>query len=156
MIVARSAGWSSARPAWGTRSLIEAIERLDRVDVLPVDVPLRARGRRRLRASVRVRPLEPEPAQQARRADVDGDEAERALDLVEAEVVDPDDLAPVDVDDLLVQQVGPQQDLVRALLELVDVDASRCASLAPGRRRATRPTSRAGRCAAGRSRRRGR
>ena len=64
----------------------------------------------------------PEPAEQARRADVDRDEAQRAVDLVEPEVVDPDDLAAVDVDDLLVHEVGPQEDLVRALAELVDVD----------------------------------
>ena len=54
--------------------------------------------------------------------DVDGHDAQPALDLVEADVVDPDDLVPLDVDDLLVQQVGPQQDLVLALAELRDVD----------------------------------
>ena len=59
----------------------------------------------RLRATVRSPPSTPEPAQQAGRADVDRHEMERAVDLVEAEVVDPDHLAPVDVDDLLVHQV---------------------------------------------------
>ena len=96
-------------------------DRLDRVDVLPVDEPLRA-GRPRSRASVRYAALQAEPAEEPGGADVDRHEAQVPIDLVEAEIVDPDDLAAVDVDDLLVQQVGSQQDLVGALLESRDVD----------------------------------
>ena len=109
--------------------------RLERVHVLPVDVALRD-ARRRLRAMRPAGALEPEPPQQAGGADVDGDEVQRALDLVEAQVVDPDDLAAVDVDDLLVQQVAPEQDLVRALVELADVDG-RSRRRAPRRRGAS-------------------
>ena len=117
MIEARSAGCSSARPACGHAQLDRGDRALDRVDVLPVDVALLERqpqvaGERPERA------LDAEPAEQARRADVDRDEAQRALDLVEAEVVDADDPAAVDVDDLLVHQVRLEQDLVRALLNL--------------------------------------
>ena len=105
--------------------------RLDRVDILPVDVPLRHRDAEV--AGERARgPLDPEPAQQARPAHVDGDEVERPADFVEAEIVDPHDLAPVDVDDLLVHQVGPQEDLVGPLLELADVDGGG-AQLGPAR-----------------------
>ena len=112
---------------------------LDRVHVLPVDVALGEDGE--AAGEGPERPLDPEPADQAGGADVNGDEAERPLDLVEADVVDPDDLAAVDVDDLLVEQVGLQEDLVFALLELADVDrvvwrrapvASSCATEAHG------------------------
>ncbi len=44
------------------------------------------------------------------------------VDLVQPQVVHADDLAAVDVDDLLVHQVVVQQDLVAALLEPADVD----------------------------------
>ena len=124
MIVARSAGWSSARPLCGTRSLTLAIDPLDRVDVFPVDVPLghvavQPTGDRPPRA------FEAEPAEQAGRPHVDCDEVERALDLVEPEVVDANDLATVDVDDLAVHQVLLEADLVGPLRELADVDRGR-------------------------------
>ena len=95
--------------------------RLDRVDVLPVDVALGdadvqvARDRPPL-------PLDPQPPQQARGPDVHGHQVQLALDLVEPEVVDPHDTPPVDVDDLLVLQVHEEEELVRTLLELADVD----------------------------------
>jgi hypothetical protein len=94
---------------------------LDRVDVLPVDVPL---GRRQAQVASQhaVATLEPEPAQEPGRTDIHGDEVELALHVVEAEVVDADDLAAVDVDDLLVEQILPQLDLVGSLLEAGDID----------------------------------
>jgi hypothetical protein len=103
---------------------------LDRVDVFPVDIALRnlapdAAGERSPRA------LDPEPAEQAGGADVDGDEVEGSFDLVEAQVVDADHLAAVDVDDLAIHQVLLEADLVGPLLELGDVDrgrAERCAA----------------------------
>ena len=121
MIVARSAGWSSARPRVGDSQLDRGDRALDRVDVLPVDVPLADRQPQCGRDAA-VGALEPEPAEQSRCADVDRDQAVRALDLVEPQVVDADDLAPVDVDDLLVHEVLAQEDLVGALAELADVD----------------------------------
>ena len=94
---------------------------LDRVDVLPVDVAL---GRRQVQVARDrpVRALHAQPAEQPGRPDVDGHEVELAVDVVETQVVDPDHPAAVDVHDLLVEQVGPQQDLVGALLEPGDVD----------------------------------
>ena len=89
--------------------------RLDRVDVLPVDVALGGR-QAQVAGEDPVGALDPEPAQQPGRPDVDDDQVELAVDVVETEVVDADDLAAVDVDDLLVEQVGPEPDLVRALL----------------------------------------
>ena len=73
----------------------------------------RARGRRRSRATVRNGPSSPVggAARPPRHRPPPG--AARPLDLVEAQVVDADDLAAVDVDDLLVQQVCLEQDLVR-------------------------------------------
>ena len=94
---------------------------LDRVHVLPVDVAVLDRQLEVARDDAE-RALDPEAAQQAGRADVHGDEPEGALDLVEADVVHADDLAAVDVHDLLVEQVGLQEDLVLALVELPDVD----------------------------------
>ena len=94
---------------------------LDRVDVLPVDVALRGR-QPDVAGQDAERPLDPEAPQQAGRADVHRDQVEHAVDIVETEVVDAHDLAAVDVDDLLVEEVGAQLDLVRALLELGDVD----------------------------------
>jgi hypothetical protein len=94
---------------------------LDRIDVLPVDVALLERELEASREGPE-RPFQPEPPEQARRPDIDGDEAHRALDDVQADVVHPDHPAPVDVDDLLVHEVRPEEDLVRALLELRDVE----------------------------------
>ncbi len=79
-------------------------------------------GSRRLRARIRYAPSIPSRLQQAGRADVDDDQVELAVDVVEAEVVDADHLAAIDVDDLLVEQVGAEEDLVRTLLEARDVD----------------------------------
>ena len=107
MIVARSAGWSSRQAGVRHAQLDRGDARLDRVDVLPVDVALRRR-QAQVAGEDPVAALEAEPAERGRRADVDGDQVEPALDVVEPQVVDPDDLAPVDVDDLLVEQVGPQ------------------------------------------------
>ena len=94
---------------------------LDRVDVLPVDVALRGR-----QADVAGQDaegtLDAEPAQQPGGPDIDRHEVELPLDVVETQVVDAHDLAAVDVDDLLVEEVGAQLDLVRALLEGGDVD----------------------------------
>src|SRR5262249_38060948 len=56
------------------------------------------------------------------RADVDRDQVQAALDVVETKIVDADDLAAVDVDDLLVLQILVEQQLVGALTELVDID----------------------------------
>ena len=50
---------------------------------------------------------------------------ERTANLVQPEVVDADDLATVDVHDLLVHQVGAQEDFVRPLAERLDVDRRR-------------------------------
>jgi hypothetical protein len=55
-----------------------------------------------------------------------------ALDLVQAQVVDADHLAAVDVDDLAVHQVQLQADLVGPLLELADVDGGGAKSGAAG------------------------
>ena len=125
MIVARSAGWSSARPACGTRSL----HRRDRASRPGRRPPSRCSARRSGSFEVaRDRPeraLDAEPAEEPGRANVDRDQAERALDVVEADVVDADDAPAVDVDDLLVHQVRAEQDLVGALLELVDVQRRR-------------------------------
>ncbi len=105
--------------------------RLDRVDVLPVDVAL-GDGPAEPAGECPEATLDPKPAEQPGGPDVDGDEARRPIGLVEPEVVDPDHLPAVDVDDLLVQQVGPEQDLVRALAEALDVDGGR-AQAAAGR-----------------------
>ena len=61
----------------------------------------------------------PEAAQDARGADVNGDEAERATDDVEAHVVDAHHATAVDVDDLLVHEVALEQDLVGPLRNLL-------------------------------------
>ena len=95
--------------------------RLDRVDVLPVDVALRRRQPQVARQDP-VGALDPEPAQQPGRPDVDRHQVELPVDVVEPQVVDAHDLAPVDIDDLLVEQVGAQPDLIRALGEAGDVD----------------------------------
>ena len=109
--------------------------RLDRVDVLPVDVSLRRR-QPQVAGQDPVRALDPEPAQQPGRPDIDRHQVEPAVDVVEAQVVDAHDLAPVDVDDLLVEQVGAQPDLVRPLRETGDVDGgarqARAAGIEPG------------------------
>ncbi len=94
---------------------------LDRVYVLPVDVALRKR-QPEVAGQDPPRAFDPQPAEEPGRADVDRDDVELALDLVEPEVVDPDDLPAVDVDDLLVEQVTPQADLLGTLLEAADVD----------------------------------
>ena len=116
--------------------------RLDRVHVLPVDVALRGR-QAQVPGDDPVRALDAEPTEQAGRPDVDGHETELVLDVVQAQVVDPDDLASIDVHDLLVEQVLAQLDLVGALLELGDVDrvvrrrapdASKRATLDQGRK----------------------
>ena len=133
----------------GHAQLDRGDRRLDRVDVLPVDVPL---GHREPQvAGERAgRPFDAQPAEQARAADVDRHEVERPADLVEAEVVDPDDLAPVDVDDLLVHEVGAAGGSRSAAAGTCRCRSSPCAAW---RRscRATRPRSRARRCGAGRS-----
>ena len=95
---------------------------LDRVHVLPVDVALGQR-QPQVAGDRAIRPLDAEPPQQAGRPDVDRHEVEHALELVEAQVVDPHDLAPVEVHDLLVLQVGVEQQLVGPLAELRDIDA---------------------------------
>ena len=95
--------------------------RLDRVDVLPVDVALGGR-QAQVAGQDPVGALDPEPAEQPGRADVDRDQVEPAVDVVEAQVVDAHDLAAVDVHDLLVEEVGAELDLVLATLELGDVD----------------------------------
>ena len=128
--------------------------RLDRVDVLPVDVALRGR-QAQVAGHDPVGALDPEPAQQPGRPDIDRDQVELAVDVIEAEVVDAHDLAPVDVDDLLVEQVGAQPDLVRPLREPGDVDGRRPTGERRWRR-TWRPATRAGRSAVDRSRRRGR
>ena len=89
------------------------------------------------------RALHPQPPDEPGRPDVDRHDPQLAIDLVEADVVDADDLAPLDVDDLLVQQVGLEQDLVLALAELGDVDR---AHVQPG----AVVAQRAGRCSQGR------
>ena len=58
-------------------------------------------------------------------ADIDGDESHRPLDVVEQHVVRAHHLAAVDVHDLLVEEIGLQEDLVLALVEPCDVDALR-------------------------------
>jgi hypothetical protein len=105
----------------GTRSRTLAIVLSERVHVLPVDVP-RRNAAAEAPGEGAEGSFEPEPAHQAGGPDVDRDDVERALDLVQAHIVDPDDLAPLDVDDLLVQQVALEQDLVGALAELAHVD----------------------------------
>ena len=50
----------------------------------------------------------PEPAQQAADADVGGDDAQRSAGARDLDVVDAHDLAAVDVDDLLVEQIFDQ------------------------------------------------
>ena len=97
---------------------------LDRIDVLPVDVPLRNLAVETA-GDGPPRPLDAEPAQQAGGSDVHGDQMQRAFDLVEPEVVDADHLAAVDVDDLAVHQVPLEADLVGPLMELADVDGGR-------------------------------
>ena len=94
---------------------------LDRVDVLPVDVPL-GEWQSQVAGQDAPRTLDAEPAEEPGRPDVDGHHVELALDLVEPEVVDPDDLPTVDVDDLLVEQVATQANFLGALLEAADVD----------------------------------
>src|SRR6185369_9876294 len=95
--------------------------RLDRVDVLPVDVALRRR-QPQVPGQDPVRTLDPQPAQQPGRPDVDRHQVELPVHVVESQVVDAHDLATVDVDDLLVEQVGAQPDLVWTLGEPCDVD----------------------------------
>ena len=121
MIVARSAGWSSVRPGVRHAQPDRGDAGLDRVDVLPVDVAL---GRRQVQVARDrpVRAFDAEPAEQPGRPDVDGHEVELAVDVVETQVVDADHPPAVDVHDLLVEEVRPQEDLVRPLLEAGDVD----------------------------------
>ena len=95
--------------------------RLDRIDVLPVDVPLR-QGPAEGPDDRPERAFEAQPARQARGPDIDRDEVQATLDVVEPKVVDADHLAPVDVHDLAVEQVLAQQDLIGPLLEDPDVD----------------------------------
>ena len=97
---------------------------LDRIYVLPVDVPLRDLAVETACESP-PRPLDAEPAQQPGGADVHGDQVQRAFDLVEPQVVDADHLAAVDVDDLAVHQVLLEANLVGPLMELADVDGGR-------------------------------
>ena len=97
---------------------------LDRVDILPVDVPLRKRDAK-VPGEDSKAALEAEPPHQTGGTDIDGHQAQSTVDFVETEVVDSDHLAPVDVDNLLVHQVGPKEDLVGTLLELLDVDTGR-------------------------------
>src|SRR5947209_8333342 len=56
---------------------------------------------------------ETQAAQQPTEADINADEACRALDLCQLEVVDFDDAKPLRVDDLLVQDVALEQELIR-------------------------------------------
>ncbi|GIW19984.1 MAG: hypothetical protein KatS3mg065_0280 [Chloroflexota bacterium] len=110
---------------------------LDGVDVLPIDVALR-NGEAEVPGDEPVGALDAESTEEAGGADVDGDEMEPPLDLVEPEVVDADDLPTVDVDDLLVHEVGAEEDLVRPLAELADVDGpggEACAGRVEGRDR---------------------
>jgi hypothetical protein len=95
--------------------------RVERVHVLPVDVALGERGV----DVARDRPewtFDPQPPEEPGRPDVNGNEAEAPLDVVQADVVDADDLASLDVHDLLVEQVRLEQDLVVTLAELGHVD----------------------------------
>src|SRR5207249_11756280 len=80
---------------------------LDRVDVLPVDVLLGHR-QPQIPGERAERPLDAHSTEKTRAADVDGHQVERAAHLVETQVVDADHLPAVDVDDLLVHEVGPQ------------------------------------------------
>ena len=57
---------------------------------------------------------------------------QRALDLVEPEVVHADDLAAVDVHDLAIHQIQLQADLIWSLVELADVDGGRLQRRAGG------------------------
>ena len=69
-------------------------------------------------------PIRAEPAQQARDADVGGDDAQRIARARDLDVVDANDLAAVDVDDLLVEQVVDQvEGVVLGRREFVRRDA---------------------------------
>ena len=98
--------------------------RLDWVDVLPVDVPL-GDGQAQVSGERPERSLHSETPQKAGTADVHRNEMEGPRDLVQSQVVDPHDLASIDIHDLLVHQVRAQEDLVRALAEFADVDRRR-------------------------------
>ncbi len=98
--------------------------RLDRIDILPVDVSLGGRAVEGPNDRAE-RAFETQAAHEAGRPDIDRDQVQSPIDVVEPQVIDPDHLPPVDVHDLAVEQVLAQQDLVRALLEDADVDLSR-------------------------------
>jgi hypothetical protein len=97
---------------------------LNRVDVFPVDVALVKWAVEPAREAAR-RTFNAKAAQQSGRANIDCHQAQRALDHVQAEVVDAHDTAAVNVDDLLVHQILLQQDLVAALAELGHVECRR-------------------------------
>ena len=84
---ARSAGWSSASPLWGTRSFTDAID--DSTGSTSSQSMYRSGiGRRRPRASVRNGPSKPSRRIRPAAPDIHRDQVERALDLVEPQVVD--------------------------------------------------------------------
>ena len=93
------------------------------VDLLPLDVILDGEAERSSE------PLagtgETQPAQDTGQANVNRNQPQAAAHRRELDVVDPNDLSPFDVDDLLVEQVQVEADLVGPLLEDGDVDA-RC------------------------------
>ena len=59
--------------------------------------------------------LQPEPAQQPGDANVRSDDAQPSAGVGHLDVVDAHDLAPVDVDDLLVEQIGDEIELLSLL-----------------------------------------
>src|SRR5439155_7172765 len=101
----------------GDAELDRVERRLDGVDYLPVEIAL---GDGDLPGEGLLEPRG-EAADEARGADIDGDEPQLAFDGVEAQVVDPNNLAAVDVDDLLVHEVLGETDLVGPLLEAAKV-----------------------------------
>ena len=113
------------------------VEVVQRRDVVPRDERARdARDQARRDAPAA------EPAQQPRDADVRGDDADRAGRARQLEVVDAHDLAAVDVDDLLVEEVFDQ---VQRLVVGRRVDRRRRRRAARCRRRRSRAPSRSAR-----------
>ena len=97
---------------------------LDGVDILPVDEPL-LDGNAKIAGQRPERTFDAEPSEEPGRADVDGDDPQRSLDDIEAQVVDTHHPAAVDIDDLLVHEVRLEQDLIGTLAERGDVERRR-------------------------------
>ena len=107
---AMSAGWSFDSPSYAILSLTRRARiGLEQVDVGPRDHPRRDFLEERAKRERRHDALR-QTADGAARADVHGDDRERDVAVdgrrIELDVVDADDFAAVDVDDLLVEEVA--------------------------------------------------